>query len=67
MSRYSIVNEYPKHDRPGWDEWEDNNAPMLKSFTVDGPYHVDTSLLDQYGNPIYRLANPIGFGRDDEW
>lgn len=28
---------------------------------------TDTGLLDAAGNAIFRLPNPIGFGRDDEW
>ena len=28
---------------------------------------ADTGLLDAGGNSIFRLPNPIGFGRDEEW
>lgn len=28
---------------------------------------TDTGLLDADGNIIWRLPNPMGFGKDDEW
>lgn len=39
------------------------NDPMIPSLTVDDAKRVDTGLTDDKGNPIYRLQEPIGFGR----
>lgn len=53
----------------GWesdDLWED--PPFLPDIQVDDARDiVFTGILDPQGNPIVRLPNPIGFGRDDEW
>ncbi len=61
MPRYVTGN--PK-ERASW--WHDD-TPMLPHLTVDDHTPVDTGLVDAEGNPIYRLPNPIGFGRDHEW
>lgn len=45
--------------------WE--QGPLLPHLSVDGPVRVNTGLLDQLGHPIYRIPNPIGFGRMEEW
>ena len=45
--------------------WDDSQPPQL-SFTVDDAKEVDTGLVDAKGNAIYRLQDPIGFGRDAE-
>lgn len=47
------------------DWWSRSDAPPVP--TVDDHQPRDTGLLDANGNTIWRLPNPIGFGRDDEW
>lgn len=39
----------------------------LNSPTVDDHGPVDTGLISETGEPIMRLPNPIGFGRDEDW
>lgn len=58
MPRYRV-----KPVRSDWDDWDDwkTFAPAL---TVDVDYGVDTGLLDQHGNPIFKQPNPIGFHAD---
>ena len=34
---------------------------------VDEAEPVNTGLVSPEGDPIYRLPNPIGFGKDHEW
>lgn len=60
MSRYA--------SRPrALEGWYDEDLPLLPHLEVSGPHDVDTGLVDVKGEPIYRLAIPIGFGRDTEW
>lgn len=42
------------------------DEPLHPSLSVDGAKEVDTGLIDGSGNAIYRLQEPIGFGRDNE-
>lgn len=60
MARYVTR---PKADDDYWPE----TAPFITSLTVSDHEAADTGLLDADGNTIWRLPNPIGFGRDDEW
>jgi hypothetical protein len=46
------------------DYWDEPFRPHLE---VRGPSHVDTGLVTEQGDPIYRTQPPVGFGRDDEW
>ena len=46
------------------DSWE-GDRPAAPTVVEREPY--DTGILDQYGVPIYRAPNPVGFCRDDEW
>ncbi len=39
------------------------DEPLLPNLDVDNRDPVDTRLLDRLGRKIYRLPNPIGFGR----
>lgn len=40
---------------------------MLPSLTVDDHENIETGLFDASGDMIFRLPNPMGFGRDGEW
>lgn len=57
--RYAV-----RPSRPKTELWSDD--PLLPSITVDGEKEVDTGLVSERGDPIMRLPNPIGFGRDHE-
>lgn len=64
MSRYA-----KGRIRAGWIE-DDTFSPdpgPLNSLTVDDHEAVETGLIWETGEPIMRIPNPIGFGRDDEW
>lgn len=50
-------------ETPLWDDVE----PHRPHLDVDGAKEVDTGLVSAGGDPIYRVAPPIGFGRDGEW
>jgi hypothetical protein len=63
MPRYSTARAAAK--RTAWDIDEDE--PFRPHLEVDGHEAVDTGLVWESGEPIMRLPNPIGFGRDDEW
>lgn len=45
--------------------WGDDK-PLEPALIVDGPKEIDTGLVDGSGCSIYRVQEPIGFGRDDE-
>jgi hypothetical protein len=47
-------------------DWSDP-YPLIPDLSVEGPKRVDTGLVNDKGDPIYRLPPPIGFGRNDEW
>jgi hypothetical protein len=47
--------------------WADEDSPLIMSVTVCDHDAVDTGLIDERRDPIMRVPNPIGFGRDDEW
>lgn len=61
MTRYRIGARKPRAD------WIDDDGPLIPSLTVDDHEDVDTGLIAATGEPIYRVPNPIGFGRDGEW
>lgn len=42
--------------------WSDEK-PGLPSLTVDDGKIVDTGLIDQRGDTIYRVQDPVGFHR----
>jgi hypothetical protein len=46
-----------------WDDAE----PHRPDLTVDDHQAVATGLFYPTGEPVMRLPNPIGFGRDSEW
>jgi hypothetical protein len=48
-------------------DWYDDDSPLVPSLNVDSHQEVDTGLIAVTGEPIYRVPNPIGFGRDGEW
>lgn len=39
----------------------DDGVVFMPYLTVDGPAVVDTGLVDQHGNEICRVSDPIGF------
>lgn len=49
------------------DDLGHDDAPMIPALSVSDHEATDTGLLDADGNTVWRAANPIGFGRDDEW
>lgn len=61
MARYTS-------SRPrGWIEDDVYADPARLDIVVSEAGPVDTGLLDAGGNAIFRIPNPIGFGRDEEW
>lgn len=64
MARYTTQRRTRSwiEDEDAWDypTWE--HVPSVIDHEP-----VDTGLLDADGSTIWRLPNPIGFGRDDEW
>jgi hypothetical protein len=61
----------PRYAKPAartiraWDLHEDE--PFRPYLEVDGSEPVDTGLIWESGEPVMRLPNPVGFGRDEEW
>lgn len=49
------------------DDLDSADASLLPALTVHERCPVDTGLIWTSGEPIMRLPNPIGFGRDAEW
>ena len=49
------------------DDYCSPEAGVLNMPTVDSHEAVDTGILDARGDAIWRAANPMGFGRDEEW
>jgi hypothetical protein len=61
MSRYVKGSARPPHG------WYDYDAPLCPDLYVADAVAVNTGLVWPTGEPIMRVPNPIGFGRDDEW
>lgn len=61
MPRYTAIR--PK----AWDDEEWIAPSLMPDLTVDEAEPEFIGILDADGNPIFRMPNPIGFGRDDEW
>lgn len=55
--------------RTGWvaDDLYDDQHGLMPDISVPEHKPVDTGLLYPSGEPIMRLPNPMGFGRDGEW
>lgn len=65
MARYAVRAAKPMFvETPLWDDQRESFRPCLD---VDGAKDVDTGLVTENGDPIYRLGPPIGFGRTGEW
>jgi hypothetical protein len=60
MARYGRA---PKPTSWNYDEDE----PFRPNLTVDDHKPVKTGLLWPDGEPIMRLPNPMGFGRNEDW
>lgn len=64
MARYTTRAGKPLYvETPPWDDTE----PHRPCLSVDDHGAADTGLITATGEPIYRVPNPIGFGRDGEW
>lgn len=61
MARYAKASIRPRAD------WFNDDGPLVPQISVDDNEAVDTGLIWATGEPIMRLPNPIGFGRDEEW
>lgn len=48
-------------------DWIDDDCPLIPALTVDEHEAVETGLIWETGEPVMRLPNPMGFGRDSEW
>lgn len=59
MPRYFTLKPRADDD---WYEPAINHIP-----TVDEAEPVDTGLIDEHGNSIFRAPRPVGFGKDEEW
>ncbi len=59
--RYVIRTRAVHQDQP-----YDDEEPLRLSLEVEGAKEVDTGLVSEHGDPIMRLADPIGFGRCHE-
>lgn len=46
--------------------WESDRESLKPDLSVDGAKEVDTGLVSASGQPIMRVADPIGFGRESE-
>ena len=63
MARYVTRMGKPLYiETPLWGD----NEPHRPCLTVDDAKEIDTGLVDASGYSIYRLQEPIGFGRDNE-
>ena len=49
------------------DDLYDDDKPMIPSLYVSEHWETNTGLLDASGEEIWRTANPMGFGHDEEW
>lgn len=61
MPRYAINRPASFIEDDVWAE------PARNEIFVPVADPIETGLLDADGNAIFRLPNPIGFGRDEEW
>lgn len=61
----------PRYVRPkaGWieDDLNEGAYPLVPDLLVPEHRPVNTGLFYPSGEPILRLPNPVGFGRDEEW
>lgn len=62
MARYAIRG---RKSAKAWDF--DEGEPFRPNLEVDSHEAVETGLISATGEPIMRLPNPIGFGRDGDW
>ena len=61
MPRYAVTARRPRAD------WMYDDNPLVPSLEVDDAAEVDTGLVTATGEKIMRIANPLGFGRDEDW
>jgi hypothetical protein len=47
--------------------WDEQRSGLIPEITVSDRKEVSTGLVTVRGEPICRLAPPVGFGRDREW
>ena len=48
------------------DDWPSIDEPLLADITVPDHRPVDTGLVDQRGDPIWRGPEPVGFHHPKE-
>ncbi len=63
MSRYVTMRAAKSY----WIDEAGDAMQVIEGVSVPEHHPIDTGLLDATGEPIMRLPNPIGFGRNDEW
>lgn len=63
MARYAVKAVTPRERC----DWWDDDSPLIPHLEVDEHDACDTGLITASGEPIMRLPNPMGFGRDGEW
>lgn len=53
----------------GWieDDVDSDTRTFEPSLEVDGPAEIDTGLITESGERIYRIPPPLGFGRGEDW
>lgn len=44
-----------------------DDEPAQTQISVDDHEAIDTGLVWPNGEPVMRLPNPMGFGRDEDW
>lgn len=59
------MSRYAPAVRADW--FDDIGGPLIPAIQADDHRPVNTGLLYPNGEPIMRLPNPVGFGRDGEW
>ncbi len=62
-----MSGRYIKGPARSWVEDETYAEPARLEITVSDAQPVPTGILDASGSEFFRLPNPIGFGRDEEW
>lgn len=65
MAKYVALRVKSGEDDPG--DWWWDDMPMSHVPYVDDSTLTPTGLVDADGVPLWRLPNPIGFGRKIEW
>lgn len=62
MARYFTRPKAWVEDEDAWGAESPVGVPLAWENKA-----IDTGLLDAQGDYIMRAANPVGFGKDEEW